>query len=131
MKQLQLNNGKRLITEDIKPAIKKEVNFKRLIKVIYKLALGKGKPHINSNTGLQVTDPPNLDAAKLLFQYAYGQPGQQDALSNDAREALESFAAFAKKNVKSISTPKATKMSGDKNVPVECDTVTADVTAVN
>lgn len=77
--------------DNIRDAIRARVQFRKVIDTLYKKALG-GQPKINGN-GVEIFSEPDLDAAKLLLEYAYGKPTQFAVLDEDLSTQLAAISS--------------------------------------
>lgn len=72
----------RVVPDNFRELLKKQTNWKKLIKILNRLASG-GFTFQNYN-GQTITAEPNLEALKLMIQIAWGKPGEDIDKSQEA-----------------------------------------------
>jgi hypothetical protein len=83
----------RVVPESFRELLKKKTNWKKVCKLLNKLAFG-GFPYKNYN-GVETIAQPNLEAVRLLVYLTWGKPTDFLDDNVDAKKSLEDFNKIA------------------------------------
>lgn len=85
---------------NIQEFVKDNTNWSEIYNTLKSLAIG-GVKTTNYN-GVEIVTQPNMEAMKLLMQFAWGRVGTMDKNENKSVEAMAAFSNF----IQSVNRPK-------------------------
>ena len=80
--------------KNIREVFRKAVNWEEMAKVVLREAVG-GYSYMNGN-GVTAIARPNLDWAKLMYNYSFGMPQQEVATDEELKRTLNDFSNFVR-----------------------------------